>query len=55
VVCGHTLAGDDLKISRSLREEGGDVVAESFEDVVAVFDMGLDDGLREEGLVREVL
>ena len=55
VVCGHTLSGEDLKISRSLREGGGDVQAESYEDVLAVFDMGLDESLREEGLVREVV
>jgi isoleucyl-tRNA synthetase len=54
-VCGHVLSGEDLKISRSLRGGDGDVQAESYEDVLAVFDMGLDDSLREEGLVREVV
>jgi isoleucyl-tRNA synthetase len=54
-VCGHVLAGEDLRISRGLREGGVDEHAESYEDVLAVFDMGLDAGLREEGLVREVV
>ena len=27
VVCGHTLAGEDLKLPRPLRDEGPDVAA----------------------------
>jgi len=54
-VAGHMLSGDDLKIARAFNGDTETMQAESYEDVLALFDCGLDDALRQEGAAREII
>ncbi|EKX54118.1 hypothetical protein GUITHDRAFT_132515 [Guillardia theta CCMP2712] len=54
-VCGSVLSGDDLKITRSFNGDTETVQAESYDEVLALFDVGLDESLRQEGAAREIV
>jgi len=54
-VCGHTLSGTDIKMALNFSGASANVQAESYEGVLAIFDMEQDESLRREGLAREIV
>jgi len=54
-VAGHMLSGDDLKVTRTFTGDTENVEPMSYDQVLALFDVGLDEALRQEGTAREIV
>ncbi|MGB1594293.1 MAG: DUF5915 domain-containing protein, partial [Promethearchaeia archaeon] len=54
-VAGHMLSGDDLKVTRTFTGDTENTEPMSYDQVLALFDVGLDEALRQEGTAREIV
>ena len=54
-VAGHMLSGDDLKVTRTFTGDTANTEPMSYDQVLALFDVGLDEALRQEGTAREIV
>lgn len=54
-VAGHMLSGDDLRVTRTFTGDTENIEPMSYDQVLALFDVGLDEALRQEGTAREIV